>query len=113
MENVLAIINKEVQELAHNIEHATQRINTELEHAKYGLEQATRLPQAMCEGKSWYNSLLVFIIQSIISAFEISSTTIKGLVDEGQVTDQTVASQLLITSALQHEKRMKQTSVKH
>lgn len=50
MENVLAIINKEVQELANNLEQATQRINTEIEHAKQGLEQA--MPQALCEGKS-------------------------------------------------------------
>lgn len=59
MENVLAIINKEVQEIANNLEQATLRINTEFEHAKQGfehakqgLEQAARMPQAMCEGKS-------------------------------------------------------------
>ncbi|KAK3707971.1 hypothetical protein QZH41_010729 [Actinostola sp. cb2023] len=52
MENVLAIINKEVQDIANNLEQATLRINTELEHAKQGLEQATRIPQAFCEGKS-------------------------------------------------------------
>lgn len=52
MENVIAIINKEVQDIATNLEQATVRINSEFEQAKQGLEQAARLPKAMCEGKS-------------------------------------------------------------
>ena len=63
LELVISKINKEVQDLATNIEQATSRLNTELgqaasrlntefEQAKQGFEQATRLPQAMCEGKS-------------------------------------------------------------
>ena len=63
MESVISKINKEVQDLATNFEHATSRLNSELEQAasrlnseleqaKQGFEQAARLPQAMCEGKS-------------------------------------------------------------
>lgn len=52
MENVIAVINKEVQDIATNLEQATVRINSEFEQAKQGLEQAARIPQAMCEGKS-------------------------------------------------------------
>lgn len=63
MEMVITKINREVQDLATNIEQATSRlnsefeqatsrINTELEQAKHGLEQATIFPQAFCEGSS-------------------------------------------------------------
>lgn len=63
MEMVITKINKEVQDLATNIEQATSRLNsefeqaasrlnTELEQAKHGLEQATIFPQAFCEGSS-------------------------------------------------------------
>lgn len=60
MEMVITKINKEVQDLAANIEQATSRLNaefeqatsrlnSELEQAKQGLEQATIFPQAFCE----------------------------------------------------------------
>ena len=63
MELVISKINKEVLDLATNIEHATNRLNTEfeqatsrlnteLEQAKLGLEQAAIFPQAVCEGSS-------------------------------------------------------------
>ena len=63
MEMVITKINKEVQDLATNIEQATSRLNsefeqaasrlnTELEQAKHGLEQATIFQQAFCEGSS-------------------------------------------------------------
>nr|UST29500.1 slowmo-like 2 [Haliclona caerulea] len=52
MENVIGVINKEIQDIATNLEQATVRINSEFEQAKQGLEQAARIPQAMCEGKS-------------------------------------------------------------
>ncbi|EDO26955.1 predicted protein, partial [Nematostella vectensis] len=52
MENVIAVINREVQDLAINLEQATSRLNTEFEQAKQGLEQAARIPQVMCEGSS-------------------------------------------------------------
>lgn len=63
MEMVITKINKEVQDLATNIEQATSRLNsefeqatsrlnTELEQAKHGLEHATIFPQAFCEGSS-------------------------------------------------------------
>ncbi|XP_058946514.1 PRELI domain containing protein 3B [Pocillopora verrucosa] len=63
MEMVITKINKEVQDLAANIEQATSRLNaefeqatsrlnSELEQAKQGLEQATIFPQAFCECSS-------------------------------------------------------------
>lgn len=63
MEMVIGKINKEVQDLATNIEQATSRLNsefeqatsrlnTELEQAKQGLEQASLFPQAFCEDSS-------------------------------------------------------------
>lgn len=63
MEMVISKINREVQDLASNIEQATSRLNSELEHAtsilntefeqaKQGLEQASLFPQAFCEGSS-------------------------------------------------------------
>ncbi|XP_068724509.1 PRELI domain containing protein 3B-like [Montipora capricornis] len=63
MEMVIGKINKEVQDFATNIEQATSRLNsefeqatsrfnTELEQAKQGLEQASLLPQAFCEGST-------------------------------------------------------------
>lgn len=63
MEMVITKINKEVQDLATNIEQATSRLNsefeqatsrlnTELEQAKHGLEQAKIFPQAFCESSS-------------------------------------------------------------
>jgi len=63
MEMVISKINREVQDLATNIEqatsrlnseleHATSRLNTELEQAKHGLEQASLFPQAFCEGST-------------------------------------------------------------
>lgn len=63
MEMVITKINREVQDLAANIEHATSRLNaefeqatsrlnTELEQAKQGLEQATIFPKAFCESSS-------------------------------------------------------------
>lgn len=56
MEMVITKINKEVQDLATNIEQATSRLNSEFEQAtsrlNTELEQATIFPQAFCEGSS-------------------------------------------------------------
>ena len=52
MEMVITKINKEVQDIATNIEHATSILNTEFEQAKHGLEQASLFPQAFCEGST-------------------------------------------------------------
>lgn len=56
MEMVITKINKEVQDLAANIEQATSRLNAEFEQAtsrlNSELEQATIFPQAFCECSS-------------------------------------------------------------